>query len=59
MVNASDTLSKGNYMDNSIKLTDEQRERMSKILDENFSKEQIVNLFKHFPEWEKIIKEDN
>lgn len=46
-------------MDNSIKLTDEQRERMNKILDENFSKEQIDNLFKHFPKWEKIIKGDN
>ena len=46
-------------MDNSIKLTDEQRKRMNKILDENFSNEQIVNLFKHFPEWEKIIKGDN
>ena len=46
-------------MDNSIKLTEEQRERMNKILDENFSKEQIDNLFKHFPEWEKIIKGDN
>lgn len=46
-------------MDNSIKLTDEQRERMNKILDENFSKEQIVNLFTHFPEWKKIIKGDN
>ena len=46
-------------MDNSIKITEEQRDRMNKILDENFSKEQIDNLFKHFPEWEKIIKGDN
>lgn len=46
-------------MANSIKITDVQREQMNKILDENFSNEQIVNLFKHFPEWEKIIKGDN
>lgn len=46
-------------MDNSIKLTDEQREQMNKILDENFSKKEIDNLFKHFPNWKKIIKGDN
>lgn len=36
-------------MDNPIEITEEQRERTNKILDENFPKEQIDKLFKHFP----------
>lgn len=59
MVNASDTLSKGNHMDNSIKVSDKDREQMNKILESNFSKKEIDNLFKHFPNWKKIIKGNN
>lgn len=45
--------------DNSIKVSDKDREQMNKILESNFSKKEIDNLFKHFPNWKKIIKGNN
>ena len=46
-------------MNNSIKLSDKERESINKILENNFSKKEIDNLFKHFQNWKKIIKGNN
>lgn len=44
-------------MDNPIEITEEQRERTNKILDENFPKEQIDNHSNTSPERKKRKKE--
>jgi len=57
-INAQKALQEVLTEDNSIKVSDKDREQMNKILENNFSKKEIDNLFKHFPNWKKIIKGD-